>query len=229
MSFLGTMFFILTPFGFFCTENGTGLITGTIFLILGVVCKWIGEGGTESKIKIEPQDFWDFHYRSGLANGLHDRDARKTADAIARMNNCPIPSEEQKEKTAKSMGIVTDKMKQDEENRFNRIQVGKYYLMTELKEKYKMEKIEKNKRFKSKWLCIDYERSRLFFKGTFTPISEYLVEYRLGMSIAEVWNSLLPKEKKEAQDWVNEYETRLCKEIHDYIEHGIYCPTIKCS
>lgn len=42
MSDLGTFFLILTPFGFFCTENGTGLITGTIFLILGILFKCSG-------------------------------------------------------------------------------------------------------------------------------------------------------------------------------------------
>lgn len=38
---LSTMFFILTPFGFFCTENGTGLITGPVFLIIGIILKCI--------------------------------------------------------------------------------------------------------------------------------------------------------------------------------------------
>lgn len=36
-----TMFFALTPFGFFCTENGTGLITGTVFLIIGLILKFL--------------------------------------------------------------------------------------------------------------------------------------------------------------------------------------------
>lgn len=38
---LSTMFFILTPFGFFCTENGTGLITGSVFLIIGIILKCV--------------------------------------------------------------------------------------------------------------------------------------------------------------------------------------------
>lgn len=45
MNYLGKMFFILTPFGFFCTENGTGLITGFTFLILGIIFTMYGKKG----------------------------------------------------------------------------------------------------------------------------------------------------------------------------------------
>lgn len=125
MSYLGTMFFILTPFGFFCTENGTGLITGTIFLILGILCKWIGNGGlkdvTTSKQKVSPEEFWKIHFMQFLNNAKNTKglcysvdDAKKWADDVTRANGCIPPNDFRYEQIAKEMGIKTLKVEREE-------------------------------------------------------------------------------------------------------------------
>lgn len=125
MSYLGTMFFILTPFGFFCTENGTGLITGTVFLILGILCKWIGNGGlkdvTTSKQKVSPEEFWKIHFMQFLNNAKNTKglcysvnDAKKWADDVTRANGCVPPNDFRYEQIAKEMGIKTLKVEREE-------------------------------------------------------------------------------------------------------------------
>ena len=59
MEGLAFIFFWLTPFGFFCTKNGTGLITGTTFLILGFICKyWNRITDTTPTIKMALSQFY---------------------------------------------------------------------------------------------------------------------------------------------------------------------------
>lgn len=121
MSQLGTFFLILTPFGFFCTENGTGLITGTVFLILGILFKWLAKNGcsfssgTTAKHYVPPEEFWKIHF-SEQYNGFKEKghwgaveDARSIADRIARAKGVIPPNDARFEQIAKEMGIKTEK------------------------------------------------------------------------------------------------------------------------
>lgn len=236
MSSIGTMFFILAPFGFFCTENGTGLITGAVFLILGFVFKWIGNGGLEPKIKVNPKDWWETNYRLNHAQGRGEETARNIADYTTRSNGFPMPSEEEKERIAKSMGIKTRKMEQDETDRYDRIQVGKYYLITELMEKYKnvtIKEREDGSPLRTMRWCylefyIKYEQKNLKFARD-GSVGGYNTCHRFKKNDVEIWNSLSSDERNEAMCWVAEYEERLLKEVNDYVKNGIKMPTIKKS
>ena len=239
MESLSWIFFCLTPFGFFCTENGTGLITGTVFLILGFVFKWLGNnsgGEPTAKVKVEPQKFWECHYMDSINGGGIDQNARTWATTVARAHNCPIPSEAEQERIARRNGIVTEKMKQQEKDKWDRIQVGKCYLMQELEKKYKnnfAQKIDennsnKNRRMAYPSLYIEASTRALQFDDIGTNyVAGYNTFHRFKKNVDEMWNTELSfNEKVEAKKWVEEYENRMLKEINDYIEKGIPMPTI---
>ena len=106
MNYLGTMFFILTPFGFFCTENGTGMITGITFLILGFLCKSIGNGAfklSKKTVRVTPKNFWEYQYRTFRQRGLNDKNARDTANYITNINRYPIPLKDEMDKIARTI------------------------------------------------------------------------------------------------------------------------------
>lgn len=127
MSYLGTMFLILTPFGFFCTENGTGLFTGTAFLILGILFKWLAKNGggfssgTTAKHYVLPEEFWKIHfseqYNKLRKSGYHSenlawidvKDARQWADVVARAHGVTPPSDVRFEQIARELDIKTEK------------------------------------------------------------------------------------------------------------------------
>lgn len=218
-------FFILTPFGFFCAENGTGLITGTVFLILGFICKWIENGGLEPKIKVEPKDWWETNYRINMAQGRGHEASKGIADDTTRWNHCPMPSEEEKERIAKSLGVVTEKSKQDIREHWDRVQVGKYYLMTELIEKYEKYHWNVTKLYPLPVEYIKASRNALEFVWD-GRVGGFLTFSRFKKNDEEMWNSLSTEEKNEAREWVREYEERFVKEINDYLENGVEMPTI---
>lgn len=132
MSQLGTFFLILTPFGFFCTENGTGLITGTAFLILGILFKWLAKNGgsfssgTTAKHYVPPKEFWKIHfseqYNKLRKSGCHSenlasidvKDARRWADEVARAHGVTLPNDVRFEQIAKELGIKTEKVEKIE-------------------------------------------------------------------------------------------------------------------
>lgn len=86
MDYLGTMFLILTPFGFFCTENGTGMITGFVFLILGLLFKWLAKNGNNisstptAKYQVSPEEFWKIHFKEQY-------DKSKSSDEYGKKHN----------------------------------------------------------------------------------------------------------------------------------------------
>ena len=114
---ISTFFFILTPFGFFCTENGTGLITGTIFLTIGIVCKMFENGTFDSvgKPKVSSEEFWKIHFRDRYYSfknkhkHITAEEAREWADYICRCHGAPVPSDVRFEEIAKEMGVETSK------------------------------------------------------------------------------------------------------------------------
>lgn len=223
---MSTFFFILTPFGYFCTENGTGLVTGTIFLLLGILFKWIENGGLEPKVRVSSKDWWETNYRRNMARGLGHKVSMDMADYTTRTNHCHMPSDDEKEKVAKSMGVVTDRAKQDIRDHWDRVQVGKYYLMGELIEKYDLY-LRTDKRWDLMTPVYYIKASREALKLVWNDtIGDYHTLRKYKKTVEETWDSLTSVEKNEAREWVNEYEERFLKEIHDYLESGIKPPTI---
>ena len=116
------MFFILTPFGFFCTENGTGLITGTVFLLLGFLFRWIANDGIEraNAPKVSSETFWRIHFTNRYSDTINKArgqretfyyidEAKEWADTVTRANGGIPPSNERFEEIAKEIGIETRK------------------------------------------------------------------------------------------------------------------------
>lgn len=218
-------FFILTPFGFFCTENGTGLITGTIFLILGFVFKWIEGGGLEPKVKVEPKDWWETNYRINMAQGRGHEASKGIADDTTRWNRCPMLSEEEKEKIARSTGVITPQMKYDEEDRWNRIQVEKFRLMEKLYEKYRgIGEFRSDDYVPGKRegrCCYPYR----YIEYSKDVLKRFIKVYKWNK---DPWTACISEsEKNEAKKWIEEYEERLIREVNNYIENGVFMPTIR--
>ena len=231
MEFLASMFFIMSPFVLFCSESGNGLILAPICLILGFVCKWIDEGGLEPKNKVQPKDWWAENYKQEVARLLHsgakgnpytDKQARKFADYITRINKCPMPSDEEKERIAKDFGIVTEKMKKEENIKHDRIQIGKYFLLKELREKYHGKRFGNNGRGERccyPWTIIKDDLYKIRLSDGHS-INEAWIELDYKKTLREIWDGLSEQEKEQATKWIKEYEERMLKQIEDYIEGG---------
>ena len=239
---LSTMFFILTPFGFFCTGNGTGLITGPVFLIIGFILKWVEEGGIEraSRPKVSSEEFWTIQFLQHYNTWKDVKEAHNTAegskswaDQVTRANGGIPVSDERFEQIAKENGITTRKMQFANRARFNRIQLGKYYLMGKLIEKYKDWKKEpvKNSEYKFAEPVRYIEASRKALKFAtwtygLTAEERKVVDYGFTENNEEGFNKLSVEEKSVAEKWVSEYEARFLEEVHSYIETGVSMPTI---
>ena len=77
MEFLSWLFFCLSPFALFCSEDGNGLILCPVFIILGFVFKWIGSNSNATPtavVKIDPREFWEWHYKNRIRKTIEDRD-----------------------------------------------------------------------------------------------------------------------------------------------------------
>ena len=114
MEGLSWFFWCLTPFGFFCTRNGTGLVTGFTFLILGFVCKYWNEiTDTTPKIKIPQHEYWKYIYEMKINEGLEDSAARMWADLMCRSHSAWVPPYDRQEEIAKGIlhprGMKTEK------------------------------------------------------------------------------------------------------------------------
>ena len=223
MEYLSWLFFCLSPFALFCSDGGNGLILCPIFIILGFVFKWINEGGLEPKIKVKPQDWWETNYKINMAQGRGHEASKGIADWSTNVNYCPMPTEEKKERIARSMGVITPQMKYDEEDRWNRIQVEKYRLMEALYEKYKNKTISSPDYVVGKRIgrvCYPY----MYIDGSKRVLKNHIEVYRWNK---DPWSATPSEdEKNEAKKWIEEYEERLLKEINDYIENDIDMPTI---
>ena len=116
MEYLSWLFFCLSPFALFCSEDGNGLILCPIFIILGFVFKWIGNNNSTptAVVKVEPQKFWEWHYIDAIHKGRSDSEAREWATTICGYHNAWVPSEGKQEQIARANNIVTDKMKYNE-------------------------------------------------------------------------------------------------------------------
>ena len=152
MESLSWIFFCLSPFALFCSEDGNGLILCPIFIILGFVFKWIGnssKGTPTAVVKVEPQKFWEWHYidrmsstlaqKDTISDGLmalKDEEARRWATTICGYHNAWVPPESKQEQIARANGVITEQMVKEKKANKDRIQIGKYFLMKELYEKY---------------------------------------------------------------------------------------------
>ena len=253
MRYLSWMFFCLAPFGLFCSESGNGLILCPIFIILGFVFKWLENNSSKTPkaiVKVEPRKFWEWHYKSFIGNwGVnYDKDARKWATYVAQSHNCWVPPEEEQERIARENGIITyeirieeenkrkekeaieKKRKEEEDNKWDRLQVGKYYLMWKLMNKYKRTMFGKKGKGNTCYFPdMTIERTLSCFRFADDGcVGDYGSKGKFNKTCKEMWEtSLTYEEKKEATKWIKEYEERLLREINDYIEKGIPMPTIE--
>ena len=133
MEFLSWLFFCLSPFALFCSENGNGLILCPVFIILGFVFKWVGSNcGNTSKavVKIEPQKFWEWHYKDRMRSMIAEKDstsdrlmaykdqeARRWATTICGYHNAWVPPETTQEQIARANGVVTEQMVKEKEEK----------------------------------------------------------------------------------------------------------------
>ena len=225
MSFLSTMFFILTPFGFFCTENGTGLITGTVFLLLGFLFRWIADGGIEraNAPKVSSETFWRTHFtnrysdfkksiKSQRENFYYTEEAKSWADAVTRANGGIPPSDERFEEIAKELGVETRKAheKKMENNAFDALAVlaiidgVKERIQNNLKSEQLNEKVTTNVIYKEIVGMLQKTISKTFSRKLWLNLSE--VERNGGK------DELLKKIPEERAKYLCEWEERL-KEI----------------
>ena len=231
MEFLSWLFFCLSPFALFCSEDGNGLILCPVFIVLGLVCKLAsGDSGGTSKatVKIEPQKFWEYHYmdrmRSTLAQkdiinerlmALKDKEARDWATTICGYHNAWVPPEGKQEQIARANGVITEKMVKANEVKKDRIQIGKYFLMRELELKYddiKNWHIQKE-------IENDMRKIKIARHG---GADDWYVRREYGMTVGEMWRTLTLGEKQQAEKWVKEYEEKLIQAVEDYESHTTY-------
>lgn len=227
MEYLSWLFFCLSPFALFCSEDGNGLILCPVFIILGFVFKWIGNnsGGTpRAVIKVEPQKFWEWHYkdriRSTLAQketisdklmAVKDKEARSWATTICGYHNAWVPPESTQEQIARATGIVTEQMVENREINKDRIQIGKYFLMRELRLKYENKSCLAKREIEKDMRKIKLSRCY--------GADDWWVKHEYGKTVSEIWEVLSLDEKEQAEKWIKEYEEKLIKAIKDYEDY----------
>lgn len=238
MKFLSWLFFCLSPFALFCSEGGNGLILCPVFIVLGFIFKWFDKkinGTPTAVIKIEPQKFWEYHYkdrmRSTIAQkdtisdglmALKDKEARDWATKISGYHNTWVPPEAEQEQIARENGVVTEQMAKERTANKNRIQIGKYFLLKELSEKYYGRRF--GKREQGDYCCYPWRRIKddlyRIKLADGHAINEKWIELDYNMNIREIWDSLSEQEKAIAIKWIKEYEEKLLELINIYIKEG---------
>lgn len=243
MGFLSRLFFWLSPFALFCSEDGSGLILCPVFIVLGFVFKWAGNNGGTTKlvVKVEPEKFWKWHYedrmRSTLAQkdsiseglmALKDREARSWATTICGYHNAWVPPESEQEQIARSNGVITEQMIKEKAERKNRIQIGKFFLMGELMEKYSSTMIGKGGRERCCFPKMEIKRDIYKIKtSNGRLIGDYWTKSEYNKSIREIWESLSEEERDQAKRWIEEYERKLIEKVYEYVEGKCYAVNVK--
>lgn len=234
MKYLSWMFFCLSPFVLFCSENGAGLILCPVFIALGFIFKNAGNnaGGGRTIVEIEPQKFWEWHYKDRMRNSLaqkdtiraelmalNDQEARRWATSICGYHNAPVPSEGVQEQIARANGVVTETMIKERNKKKDRIQVGKYILMNELKNKCDKIKVKDSlrRRYYYPAMRIKKDIDKINSSNN-RGITEYWAHDKYKKTIKEIWNSLSEEEKKQAAIWVEEYKSQLINVMREYLE-----------
>ena len=154
MEYVSSVLLWTSPFALFCSEDGNGLTIGAILATIGLVCRWIGNNvGVK---RLPPREFWEAHYHRRLTDNLTsmgkdnewnmaeaDQEARKYATTMCRYSGISAPSDSAQEQFAIANGIITKRMLEEQKEEKYRIQIGKYFLMNKLIEKYANMKIDK--------------------------------------------------------------------------------------
>ena len=244
METLSWIFFCLSPFALFCSENGNGLILCPIFIILGFVFKWAASNSgniTQVTVKVKPQEFWEWQYRNRIRDTLAEKDsindglmaykdqeARSWATTICGYHNAWVPPEATQEEIARANGVITEKMIQERNEKKDRIQVGKHILMNELMEKYDTTRVSKGVRnlYYSPKTRIKKDLDKIKTSNN-RYITEYWAYDKYKKSIKEIWNSLSEEEKNQATRWVEEYERQLINMASEYATGNRYDDNIK--
>ena len=232
---ISTFFFILTPFGFFCTENGTGLITGTIFLTIGIICKLFENGTFDSvrKPKVSSEEFWKIHFRdryySFKNTHMHitAEDARRWANYICECHGTSIPSDTRFEEIAKEMGIETSKemeKRKKEERIVDREAYRKYYMLTKIIKEFKLN-ADKEKTLKKKQKILDCIQELYNIRNEFSYCSGISVKSLVGLSgkkyydspeyspVHGNWRQSTDEEKEITIQWANQVKEDFLKKI----------------
>lgn len=224
MKSLSWIFFCLSPFALFCSEDGNGLILCPVFIILGFIFKWIGGniGGTHRVVtKVEPQKFWEWHYKNRISSALaqketisdylmsyKDKEAREWATSICGYHNAWVPPEATQEQIARANGVITEKMIKERDEKKDKIQIGKYFLMNELRLKY-----EDKNWYMEREIKNDIRKIKI---SHHSGADDWYVKQEYGKTVSEMWETLLPEEKQKAEKWVKEYEEKLIQAIQNY-------------
>lgn len=244
MAYFSWLFFCIAPFALFCSGGGTGIIVCPVFILLGVLCRWIANGGIEraNTPKLSNNEFWEItfikRYRSMKNSDYKDfpdymaaEEAKGWADYITDCQGGYPVSAEKYEEIAKKYGIVTKKEYEIDAHRWDRVQMMKYYLMKKLSDKYRG--IHKSKGLIPSSI-IDDEKDALYRANGYENVSYYGTpiyvngkEYKPYYFDEELIKFIPQDEIEEAQKWVDEYEQRLIKEMDDYLNHDIEMPTAK--
>lgn len=220
MNDFSKLFFWLAPFGLFCSRVVNGFVLCAIFIILGFVFKWIEDN--VNTIKIDPKELWELRYKDRMryvvwekasisdeVMAREDKEARGWATAVCDCHGAWIPPKETQEEIARAYGVVTEQMVKEKAEKKDRIQIGKYYLMRELKLKYE----------KTWYIRKEIEKDMRKIKMSYhSDADDWSVEKRYGKTIKEMWGTFSPEEKQRATDWIKEYEKKLTVAIRDYEE-----------
>lgn len=239
MEYLSWLFFCLSPFVLFASDNGTGLISCPVFIILGFVFKYIAKksktvsytdedgkknvykietdecGNTKLTAVVEPQNFWEWHFKQRLNEKIHPNlnatntpeMARDWANQMCMYHGVGYPSDEKFEQICKEMGLKTKKVKDAEDEVYDRIQAGKFLLLD------RFEKIQG-----TPWdriNIIKMEKKKLYFKktGHCYGVGDFQIWSRFKKDTGEVWNSLTQKERDEATKWFEEWKNNAIKNV----------------
>lgn len=217
MEQLGTFFLILTPFGFLCTENGTGMITGLIFLILGLLFKWLAKnkdvvsGGITKKHYVPPEEFWKDIFLNRY-NGLKEtkkfsldtmiiEQARAWADDVTRAHGGTPPSDTRFEQIMKEMGLKTKKVVKSENEYKSRVRVAERCYMYDLVKKY-----EGRSEFTRYIHILQNIGDEIWF---FHPTTNLYITYCSIDELREILKTISVNERIAAKEKVDEFEKKV--------------------
>ena len=216
MEYLSWLFFSISPFALFCSEDGNGLILCPVFVVLGFICKWAANQSRKKPrgiVKLEPQEYWEWHFKQRLNEKIHPNlnstntpeMARDWANQMCIYHGVGYPSDERFEQICKEMGLKTKKVKDNEDEEYDRIQSGKYYLLD------RFEKIPR-----TPWdriNIIKMEKKKLYFKktGHCYGVGDIQIWSRFNKDTDEMWNVLTQEERDEATKWFEEWKNNAIK------------------
>jgi hypothetical protein len=106
----------------------------------------------------------------------------------------------------------------------DRLQLGKYFLMCELRQKYEGKIFKEKSGYGKMWYTniIDFDCKKLTDSSACrAPVSELYASLHYHMTVRQMWDDLTDQEKQQATKWVKEYEEKLLEKVKAYVEDGI--------